>query len=150
MLLLYNYHHWIYLNMPECAWINRILNMPRLLNIPNFQIWQGFQYASVTKHSENARICLDRVLNISWVLDARIKDSEYGRVLNMQELHRVLDMSQYGCVRVNRTWICLNMSEFKIIDRVLNMYHTRHGARSLYMLMSTYWETGVFRTRSKI
>ena len=30
--------------------------------------WEGSQYASVTRRSEYARICLDRVLNISRVL----------------------------------------------------------------------------------
>ena len=30
-----------------------------------------------------------------------------------------------------------------IIDRVLNMAHTVHRVRSLYSLMSTYWEMGV-------
>ena len=45
---------------------------------------------------------------------------------------------------------CLNMSEFTIKDRVLNMSHTMHSARSLYKLMNTYWEIGVFRTLSKI
>ena len=43
--------------MPECAYINRLMNMPR--------VWQGPQYASVTQRSDYARICLDRVLNIS-------------------------------------------------------------------------------------
>ena len=33
---------------------------------------------------------------------------------------------------------CLNMSEFTIIDRVLNMSNTMHSARSLYKLMNTY------------
>ena len=46
--------------------------------------------------------------------------------------------------------ICLNMSEFTIRDRVLNIYHTIYSARSLYKLMSTYWEVGVFRTQSKV
>ena len=32
------------------------------------------------------------------------------------------------------------MSEFTIIDRVLNIYHTIYSARSLYKLMSTYSE----------
>ena len=32
-------------------------------------MWQGSQYASVTHHSEYARICLERILNISWVLN---------------------------------------------------------------------------------
>ena len=44
------------------------------------------------------------------------------------------------------------MSEFTKIDRVLNMYHTIHSARSLCKLMSIYWEISVFRTgqRSKM
>ena len=33
------------------------------------------------------------------------------------------------------------MSEFTIIDRVLNVYHTIHSARSLYKVISTYRET---------
>ena len=37
-----------------------------------------------------------------------------------------------------------------IIGRVLNMYHTKHRARSLYKLMGTYREIGIFRTPSKI
>ena len=36
----------------------------KLLNIAKFWIWQGSQYASVTRRSEYARKCLDRVLNI--------------------------------------------------------------------------------------
>ena len=53
--------------------------------------WQGSQYASITQHYEYARICLDIVLNISWVLN--MPGSEHKRVLKMQELHRVLNMS---------------------------------------------------------
>ena len=61
--------------MPECAYINKILNIPRVLKygkIPNMaklSIWKGSQYASIKQHSEYARIWLDRVLNISWVLN---------------------------------------------------------------------------------
>ena len=44
---------------------------------------------------------------------------------------------------LNRTWICLKMSEFTMIDRVLNIYHTIHSTRSFCKLMSTYWEIGV-------
>ena len=39
-------------------------------------------------------------------------DTEYGRVLNMQKLHRVLNIAQYGWICLNRTWIRLNMSEY--------------------------------------
>ena len=66
----------------------------------------------------------------------------------MQELHRNLNMQQYGWICLNRTWICLIMYEFMIIDKVLNMYRTTHIMRSLYKLMGTYW--GLFGTQSKI
>ena len=39
------------------------------------------------------------------------------------------------------------MSEFTIIDKVLNMYHTIHSARSLYKLMNTYGEIDVFKKK---
>ena len=42
---------------------SEILNMAKLL------IWQSFQNASVTQPTEYARICLDRALNISGVLN---------------------------------------------------------------------------------
>ena len=64
------------------------------------------------------------------------KDFEYGRVLNMQELHMVLH---------------LNMSEYAITDRVLNMSPTVvRSMKSLYKLMSIYWEMVVFRVLSRI
>ena len=58
----------IRINMPEYVWIcldmNKILNIPRVLNMLKFWMWQGFQYANVAQRSEYARICLDRVRNI--------------------------------------------------------------------------------------
>ena len=64
--------------MPEYAWMS--LNKQnfenalgpkyvKLLNMGKFWIWQGSQYASVTQRSEYARICLNRVLNLSSVLN---------------------------------------------------------------------------------
>ena len=38
------------------------------------------------------------------------------------------------------------MSEFTIIEKVLSISYTIHSARSLYKLMSTYREKGVFRS----
>ena len=58
--------------MPQCDEINKILNMPMVLNIPTFLIWQS---------------------------------SEPGRVLNMRAFHNVL-----------------NMSEYALLDRDLNIY----------------------------
>ena len=77
-----------------------------------------------------------------YILVLICQDSEYGRVLNMQELHRVLNMPQYGWIYLSRTWICLNMSGFTIMNRFLNMYHIIHCAESLYKLMSI-WEKGI-------
>ena len=37
----------------------------KILNMAKFWLWQGSQYANVTQRSEYARLCLDRVLNIS-------------------------------------------------------------------------------------
>ena len=63
----------------------------------------------------------------------------------MQELHRALHMPKYGWICLNKTGICLNMSG----SIVINMYCTIHSARSLYELLSTYWERGIFRTRQR-
>ena len=73
------------------------------------------------------------------------KDCENGRVVNMQKLHSVLNMPQYHWICLNRTWIFLNMSEFMITDRVLNIYYTIHRTRSLYKLISTYWQIGILQ-----
>ena len=49
-----------------------------------FWIWQSSQYASVTQGSEYDRICLDRVVNVSWVPNPAAfwiwQGSEYVRV----------------------------------------------------------------------
>ena len=72
--------------------------------------------------------CLDIVLNISWVLNMPgfwiWEDSEYARITQGSK----------------HATIWLNMSEFSIIDRVLNTYYAILSARSLWKLMSTYWE----------
>ena len=55
---------------------------------------------------------LSRILNMPWVLN--FQNSEYGRVHNMN----VTQHSEYDT-------IYLNMSEFTILDRVLNVsYNT--------------------------
>ena len=116
----------------------------KTLNMTKFWIWQGSQYPSVSRRSEYARICL------AWQSSEYITGSECASILNMKQLYRVLNMPQYGWICLNWTWICLKMCEFTIINRLLNMYHTIHSARSLKNLMSIYWE--IFRTsqRSKM
>ena len=119
-----NYCNRICLNMSEWTNMNRILNMPWVLKMPEYA-FTGSEY----------------------IFSSTCK---YSRVLKILELHMVLNIPQRGEICLNRIWICLNMSEFTIIDRVLNMHDTVHSARSLYKLNSTCWEIGVFRTPSNI
>ena len=91
-------------------------------------------------------ICLDRVLNISWVLNMPgfwiCLSSEYLKVTQGSKHAKICWIClNRTWICLNRTWIYLNMSEFTIIDRILNIY----SARSLYKLMSAYyWAVGVF------
>ena len=64
--------------MPEYVWMylykqdSEYASSPEyanILNMTNFWIWEGFQYASITQPSEYAGMFLDRVLNISRVLN---------------------------------------------------------------------------------
>ena len=116
----------------------------KILNMAKFWIWQGSQYVSISLHSECATICL------AWRSSEYITGSEYASILNMKQLHRALNMPQYGSIYLNWTWICQKMSEFTMIKRFLNIYYTILSARSLKNLMSTYWE--IFKTsqRSKM
>ena len=57
-----------------------------ILNKQKFRIWQGFQYAS-NRQQTYASKCLD----FEYILGSICQYSEYGRDLNMQELHRVLN-----------------------------------------------------------
>ena len=106
-------------NMPGRTSINTILNIRRVLNMPKFWIWQGFQYVSITRHFEYARTYLDRVLNIS-------------RVLNMPAGFRMWQVSEYATVTQGSKYatIWLNMSEFTIIGRVLNMSYIMYRDHS--------------------
>ena len=41
----------------------------KILKMAKFQIWQGSQYVGITQRLEYVWICLDKVLNISWILN---------------------------------------------------------------------------------
>ena len=62
-------------------------------------MWQRAQYALVTQRSECTKICLDGVLNISWVLNMPV-----FRIWQVSEYSRVTQGSKYATI-----W--LNMSE---------------------------------------
>ena len=91
-----------------------------------FWIWQGAQYALVTQRSEYAKICLDGVLNISWVLDMPV-----FRIWQGSECSRVTQGSKYATIWWNMSEYDVNviMSEFSITDRVPNMYPTKNRAK---------------------
>ena len=115
---------------------------------PEFWIWQSSEYCRVLNmqalHSnlnmpDYTLISLDSILNTRILTMARFWISKKNRIQNIL---------QYDWKCLNRKWICLTMSRFTIIDRILNMFHTIHSARSLYKIMSTFWELDVFRTLS--
>ena len=113
----------------------------KTLNIAKSWIWQHSQYVLNMPEYALTELC------ISWVLNMQEFWVWHGSVY--REFHRVLNMPQNGWIWLTRTWICLNMSEFKVMDKVLNMYHTKYSASSLCKLMSSYWEIGVFSTLSE-
>ena len=83
---------WICLNKQDSGYVSGP-RYAKILNITNFWRWQGSQHESVKERSEYASIRLDRLGFLG---------SKYVRILSMQELHRVLNMPEYG-------WICLNL-----------------------------------------
>ena len=61
--------------------------------------------------------------------------SEYANVTQGSKYATMLlNMSGQDVINANLP----DMSEFTIIDKVLNMYHTIYSGRSLYNLMNTY------------
>ena len=125
---------WICLNKQDSEYASGP-KYAKILNIAKLWIWHGSQYTSCRQRSEYIRICLDRVLNIS-------------RVLNMQELHRILIVPQYGWICLNRTSICLKY--VWIVDNRLVSEYVSYNTQREATLHSTYWEMGVFRTLSNI
>ena len=144
----------------------RVLNMRALhsvLNMAKFWIWEGSQYASVTQRSEYARIWFVRVPNISSCRSSHQRCSvkklflefsqnsqentcarvstEYDRVLNIKELHRVLNMPQCGWICLSGRLVCLKMSEFKINIWVCIMqYKARGHSARWWVLIERFWE----------
>ena len=86
---------WICLNKQDSEYSSRP-KYTKILYMAKFWIWQVSQYASDTQRSEYARICL-------------ISGSKYASILNMQELHTVLNMPRYSRIWLNWTWIFQNM-----------------------------------------
>ena len=111
--------------MPELTYTNRILNMPWVLNMSKFWIWQGSQYASVTQRSEYARIWLDRVLTISLVLNMLEfwiwQGSEYASVTQYSKYVTIwLNMSEKDVNIPEYTWIYKNRQGSEYVS--YNMY----------------------------
>ena len=131
----YIYHYWIYLNITKET---------------RFWICLGSLGPLYVKILKMAMFWISQ--NLSWQSSEYISEyiSEYAAILSMQELPRVLNMPQYDWICLNRMWICLNMSEFTIIDMLLNMYHIIHRVKLFHKLISTYWEIAISRTWSKI
>ena len=72
---------WICLNMSECTYKKKILNMPWVLIMPKFWLWQSSEYAefSISESYTGFWICQ----NMSWQSSQCILCSKYARILKM-------------------------------------------------------------------
>ena len=83
-------------------------------------------------------ICLVKVSQgFEYASSSKCQSSEYGKVSNMWGLHRVLNMREYA-------WIYLNKQSSEYA-KILNVSDTVHGIRSLYKLLNSYRDRGMFR-----
>ena len=104
---------------------DRFLNIPRVQNIAKFWIWQISKYDSALNRWQAIHSVLNMpeyALTEFWlyIRFSICQDSEYDRVLNMQDLHRVHNMPQYDSICLVGMWICV----ITVIDRVLNISKT--------------------------
>ena len=81
----------------------------KILSMAKFWIWQGYQILSVTQGSKHAKICFDRVLNISQVL----KMPEFW-VWQGSEYERVTQGSKYATTWFNMSEQNVNMPEYAL------------------------------------
>ena len=94
-------------------------NYRRVLNIPGFRLSQIFAYASVAEGSECAWIWLNNVLwqglEYAWSTFLRVLNklpTGYKFiVVNMQVLHRKLNMPEQVLICLNNASICVNMPQ---------------------------------------
>ena len=86
---------WVFLNKQDSEYACGT-KKARIWNLTKLWIWKGFQYANVSQRSKYARIFL------AWESSEYISGSKYASILNMKQLHRVLNISQYS-------YICLNL-----------------------------------------
>ena len=82
--------------------------------------WQGSQYASFTQRSEYVRICLDRALNIFWVLNMPgfwiWQGPEYARNTQGSKYPTVwLNMAEYVVIMPEYAWIYDNKQDFEYV-----------------------------------
>ena len=56
----------------------------------------------------------------------------------MQELHRVLNMPQYGLICLKRMRVCVDMSGYITCNNRQGSEYVSYSARSSYKLMNTY------------
>ena len=105
-------------------------------------------------------ICLVKVsLAFEYASSSKCQCSEYGKIVNIQGLHRVLNMlwkclnmCEYTLIMLNMleyTWIYLNKQSSEYA-RLVNVSDAVRSIRSLYKLLSSYRDRGVFRRLSNI
>ena len=108
-------------------------------------------------------ICLVKVSSsFEHTSSSKCQGLEYGKVVNMRGLFRVLNMHEYALKNINMreyvlimlnvlmySWIYLNKQSF-VFDRILNVSNAVKNIMSLCNLLSSYWGRNVFSTLSNI
>ena len=100
--------------------------MPRVSQCRNSEYGKvlnktAFQNASVTQPTEYAKICLDRALNISWVLNwpgfQIWKGSECARITQASKYATIwLNMSEQDIIMPEYVWIFNNSQGSKYVS----------------------------------
>ena len=103
-------YFWMYLNKQDSEDVSGP-KYSKILNIAKFWIWQCSHYVSIAQRSEYARICLDRVLNISWVLNMPgfwiWESSKYGRATQGGSKYATMWLNMF--VGREYAWMCLTV-----------------------------------------
>ena len=113
MLSLLNMFKYVYMCLKTGYWICLKFLNAEILNITKFWRKQVFQNASIAQATEYARICIDKGLNISWVLNMPgfwiWKGSEYARIMQDSKYAAIwLNMSENDMNRPEYVWILNN------------------------------------------
>ena len=116
--------------MPQCAKINRTVNIPEVLNMPKFWIWQSFEYGRVPNMWGLNWI----YQSMSWQSSEYIFGSAYTRILDMAGfwICKSTKSSKYVTIWLNMLQCVVNMPEY------IWIYNNRQGYEQVTLQVNEY------------